>query len=209
MIFQTFVGEESFEGTGSINVSMAYRMTAAGPHDLPLDRAATDARSGVTLVGQPQTIMASARNRHHGYWKLLRLTVPELSFVKIIIRRMINAQPWQTGALVLYQRPHAALTRIRVPFTGHQDAQQACGYIEGRFDMLDEDQINDLKYAMTTYNRGQLITDYADWFTYSILEEESRRLIKPSTQTITTRSGEEAIVVKRNSLRKLNLKGKR
>lgn len=176
--------------------------------DMAINMAVRDSHSGIRNIGNDTLVNASQYNRNHGVWVTSRYQIEPENFFKVSINKKLSGDFMRkTFQVVLYVREHAALRRIRIPFTGDAMATMACGYVEGNFDILTFKQLGPMGYTFKDIFERQFNFERTpELFDVSVIEPETKRLIIPSLEKVTTRSGRDITVPRIKSLRKINLK---
>jgi hypothetical protein len=210
MLIQVITGQETFEaklGYGGTVKVMAFARTAIHKEDGAIGVLARDRHGGVQQVGSDEWINACPANKHHGQWITSRYQIPAGAFVRLMISRKEYGDMIQKSKhVVLYLRDDAAQRRLRINFTGHPEAALPCGYIEGVFDILTPQELDQFGYTIPDHFRKSYeIDDYSELFDDEILAAARQPLIIPTVESVTTTKGREVRIARPVSRRKLNL----
>jgi hypothetical protein len=191
MLFEAIFGHESFlNPQGQVKVNAFFKETA-GAEEIPLFQVGRDTRSAGKQLSA-DTVVAAEGDRRYGYWTISRFDLPEGSYVKLAIHKRMGKTIFEDRAHVLLRiRADAALRRLVIPFTGHSKAVMQSGNIEGRFDIVHNDQFENLGIEVPDnyfdlHDREHL-SEVANEF---LLEQERSRFIPPPRPTeIVTEAG--------------------
>lgn len=201
-------GSETFRSTGSISVMMFYRRDGKS-REMPMHIAVKDRQSGAVALGQSDFLQASTLNSNLGQWIISRHLLPEGSCVKLTIKRKFSGDwTYKNLHVLVRMRKQAALRRVRVPFTGHADANLACGYYEGNFDIIKPEDFDSLGIEVPPEFLRFFSTDEdeATFYEEELIERETAPLKAPKLKTVQTASGKTLVVPQLGTKRVVRLR---
>lgn len=200
---EAIFGSETFRG-GSVKIGLFYRDTPKGKES-HVAAAIKDQKHNLKQVSTRFVDAALAGSRR-GRWIQPHYQVNEGAIFKLVIQRKGSKIFYDKQFLFLHCRPKAALRRITIPLTGHQDASLSCGYFEGRFDILDEGGLLSLGVTLTEDDIFGFEDSEDGLSTMEVLEEENTTLrFIEFTEEITAEGKTVRVPKKRGSRRRIKL----
>ena len=186
MLFEAVFGHESFESPKCQVKIAAFVKADAAAEEMPLFDIgrARGARSGGSLISS-DTIMATEGDRRYGYWTISRFDLPEGCYVKLTIaKRMGNTVFEDRAHVMLRLRADAALRRLVIPFTGHSKATLQSGNVEGRFDLVYNNQFGDLGIEVLPLHFDWHDRDHMEEVLDEIILEQERSGFRPPPKAV-------------------------
>lgn len=197
MLIETISGHETFAGGYETRIILFYRNTATEP-EKPLAEALKYG-GGVSQIGSVQNILACEANRNHGQWTIGRYAVRERSFIEVVIsKKLPGSFIRHTKRLMLHNREQAALRRITLPFSGHQNAALESGHVEGKFDILTLPQMLEIGLPIEAVADQYDFSDedMTDFYIDRIIEPEKTGFATIKQETVTTETGKSVRIAK-------------
>ena len=195
MIFSGTHGHETFDRPpATYKISLFYRRRSDG-EDLPLFMAHKDAKSEVRILSQ-NNLLASLFNRNSGTWCDKKWDLPEGSYVKLKIeKRDAGSYLYDTAVAILRIRQDAALRIISIPLSGNPQGTRLIAYQEGRFDIVNQSELDDCRYFCGSQDRMLLDKNrFPALAKVKVVETERTPYKAPVLQTIATVSGKEVTI---------------
>lgn len=203
MIISLTIGNETYRNPDcSMRLSASYHQPGQREPQSVVD-AARDPGSGMRFRSAEQH-PASNVNPAHGIWNTNSYEVPEGAIIQITA--MYDSD--STCIMILRVRENAPLIRLGIKLTGHERAARTWAYYEGRFDIMELDDIDDDVEKWLPQNASyfnlEAIREATSNFAYQELEA-GVPYQEPITTEIKTTAGK-VITVQTGSRRKIRLR---
>lgn len=192
MLIETISGHETFRGGYETRILLFHKTTARAEY-VPLHQAAKTPACNVQQIGGTNYMLACEANKNHGAWMMVRYAVAEKCFIIVQIGKKLPGDFIKhTKQVLLYCRAGAALQRIRLQFSGHEDATLQHGHIEGRFDIVEWERFEELGIEIPVNILRQYDfsdEDQNDFYTVQVIEPEIEPLFINKQEIVITEKG--------------------
>jgi hypothetical protein len=211
-MIEIITGNVNTRGRGSLRLMATYRAKVTA-REQPLYVAEKDEKAGIRVIGQVD-VFPSSEHRDGQVWSKKRYEFPDNSLVKLTINRTRAGVSFaaQQHAIYIVPRSWAALRRIGIDLPSDSKSAITVAYIEGRFDILDLDDLEALKLLVNQQGNNEAhIFDPENYEDFIVIETLSKALPKPkvTSNVVVDRRAEDGgakkAVMRLKKTRKLNV----